>query len=78
LVILLRKKPLANGSATHIKREKANLLVVFSSIIVILLKDMGVLAKFVEFRVLWPKVPVVRLLFPNASNAPKALVIRVM
>ena len=63
LVILLRKEPLANGSAALIKREKANLLIVFFSIIILLLKDMGVLTEFVVFRVLWPEVPIARLLF---------------
>jgi len=47
LVILLRKEPLVNGSLTLIKREKANLLIVFFSIIVLLLKDMGVLNEFI-------------------------------
>ena len=75
LVILLRKVPLANGSAALIKREKANLLIVFFSIIILLLKDMGVLTEFVVFRVLWPEVRIVKLLFPNASDALEALVL---
>ena len=79
LVILQRKEPLANGSSALIKREKANLLIVLFSIIILLLKDMGVLTEFVVFRVLWPEVPIMGLLFPNASDALEALVLlRVM
>ena len=75
LVILLRKEPLANGSAALIKREKANLLIVFFSIIILLLKDMGVLTEFVVFRVLWHEVPIVRLFSLNASDALEELVL---
>ena len=44
----------------------------FSPYIILLLKDMGVLTEFVVFSVLWPEVPIARLLLPNASDALEA------
>ena len=75
LVILQGKEPLANGRAALIKREKANLLIVFFSIIILLQKDMRVLTEFVVFRVLWPDVRIVKPLFPNVSDALEPLVL---